>query len=131
MDRHCQSSCCYHNWKPNSLCQWCIGDGIVEVGDNVCIVPAGVGVQGDGERCIHGWCGTPPAIPPSQHHLLIVTINCFTSILVHNICFHSKYILNSRSGKQDNVLPKGEHCTQWTVKNHLSKSSCVLSWLKI
>ena len=40
------------------------------------IVPAGVGVEGDGERCIHG-AGTPPAIPPSQHHLLIVTIQLF------------------------------------------------------
>ena len=76
-----------------SFWHWCINDGIVEVGDMcaLCdIVPAGVGVHVDGERCIRGSAGTPPAIPTSQHHLLIVTINCFISILVHN-CTTSAY----------------------------------------
>ena len=73
------------------------------------IVPAGVGVEGDGERCIHG-AGTPPAIPPSQHHLLIVTINCFISILV--LYNHLK---NSKQAYIDLVVPSKSNLQMQSV----------------
>ena len=74
------------------------------------IVPAGVGVHVDGERCIRGSAGTPPAIPTSQHHLLIVTINCFISILV--LYNHLK---NSKQAYIDLVVPSKSNLQMQSV----------------
>ena len=55
------------------VCIPCTKDGVCPGqltcgGDKMCSDCGGVNFRcSDGERCIHGWSGTPPAIPPPYH----------------------------------------------------------------